>query len=119
VLFASCYESSFATVNPPSGTIKDFTTPIAYMVTAEDGSIQEYIVTIAIAPDTTPPTIIEYTFNGLADNFNVDFATTTPSIDIVLKASENVDWISVKIENQNIQTITRYFTQAPAVSMEG
>lgn len=38
--------SEFATVVPPSGTVRDFTTPQAYTVTAPDGSSQVYTVTV-------------------------------------------------------------------------
>lgn len=38
-----------ASVSPGSGTSKDFTSPVTYVVTAEDGSTQSYIVTVTIA----------------------------------------------------------------------
>ena len=38
--------SEFATVNPFSGEVKDFSSPVKYTVTAQDGSVREYIVTV-------------------------------------------------------------------------
>jgi PBP1b-binding outer membrane lipoprotein LpoB len=40
--------SSGATVNPASGVAKDFTNPVTYTVTAEDGSTRQYVVTVTI-----------------------------------------------------------------------
>ncbi len=42
--------SSFATINPASGAPQNFTNPIAYTVTAQDGSTKNYTVTVANAP---------------------------------------------------------------------
>lgn len=47
--------SSMATVSPASGVTQDFTNPVTYTVTAEDGSIQQYTVTVV--KDNTDPTI--------------------------------------------------------------
>ena len=41
--------SSGATVNPVSGTPVDFTSPVTYTVTAEDGSSQDWTVTVTVA----------------------------------------------------------------------
>ena len=45
--------SDFAAISPGSGTPRDFTGPVTYTVTAQDGSTQKYVVTveIAAAPD--------------------------------------------------------------------
>ena len=48
--------SSDAEVDPASGTPKDFTNAVNYTVTAEDGTAQEYTVTVTIA-DPTPQTV--------------------------------------------------------------
>jgi len=42
--------SEKATVSPTSGTAKDFTNPVPYTVTAEDGSAQVYVVTVKYPP---------------------------------------------------------------------
>jgi hypothetical protein len=38
--------SSFATGDPPSGTTRDFTNPVKYSVTADDGTTKNYTVTV-------------------------------------------------------------------------
>ena len=38
-----------ASVSPPSGTAKEFTSPVTYTVTAADGSTQTYSVTVTVA----------------------------------------------------------------------
>src|SRR3989344_5549140 len=49
-------------------------------------------------PDTTAPSISSYTYNGLSGNLSVD-PLITP-VTIAISSSENVDWVSVKIENE-------------------
>jgi hypothetical protein len=41
--------SEGATINPESGTATDFTNPVTYTVTAEDGSAQTWTVTVSVA----------------------------------------------------------------------
>lgn len=104
-LASSVTISPLATVNPASGTIQDFTNPVTYTITAEDGSTQTYIVTVVVAPSITLPAITSYTFNGVAGDITVNLATTTelitPPVTINLTANKNVDWVSVTIEDQN------------------
>ena len=42
--------SAYATINPSSGVVQNFTNPVAYTVTAQDGTPQNWIVTITEAP---------------------------------------------------------------------
>ncbi|WP_115869836.1 DUF5018 domain-containing protein [Marinoscillum furvescens] len=49
--------SEKATVNPASETPQDFTTPVTYTVTAEDGTTQEWIVIVEIAAQGTEPVL--------------------------------------------------------------
>ena len=46
--------SDYATVSPSSDTAQDFTNPATYTVTAEDGSTQNYTVTVTTASSTPP-----------------------------------------------------------------
>ncbi|MBX4200812.1 DUF5018 domain-containing protein [Candidatus Parcubacteria bacterium] len=41
--------SDYATVSPASGSEQDFTKPVTYVVTAEDGTKQTYVVTVKVA----------------------------------------------------------------------
>ncbi|MEI6604022.1 MAG: autotransporter-associated beta strand repeat-containing protein, partial [Verrucomicrobiota bacterium] len=47
--------SALASGDPPSGIAMDFTNPRTYIVTAQDGSTQEYIVTVCIVAAFTSP----------------------------------------------------------------
>ena len=50
-LKTSIVSSIGATVSPASGVPQDFTKPVTYMVTAEDGSVRSYMVTVNILPE--------------------------------------------------------------------
>lgn len=41
--------SELATVSPESGAAQDFTNPVTYTVTAQDGSTQDWVVTVTVA----------------------------------------------------------------------
>lgn len=47
-LVPSIVVSDLATVNPASGTAQDFTNPVTYTVTAENGSTATYVVTVTV-----------------------------------------------------------------------
>jgi hypothetical protein len=47
--------SANATGSPASGTPRNFTTPQTYTITAEDGTAQNYTVTVTLLPDSVPP----------------------------------------------------------------
>ena len=49
--------SSNSTINPASGVLQDFTNPITYTVTAEDGSSVDYVVTVISS-------IFSFVYNG-------------------------------------------------------
>lgn len=42
-----------ASISPPSGQVRDFTSPVHYTVTAVDGSTRDYQVTVSVAPAAT------------------------------------------------------------------
>jgi len=106
--------SSGATVSPNTNVAEDFTNPVTYTVTAENSSTQAYIVTVTIAPnpnplpDTTPPSVLSYTFNGTAGDITAN-PTVSNSLPIVINASEQVNWMSIKIENITDHTIYKIF----------
>ena len=98
---------------------------MTYTVTAEDGSTQNYIVTVTTMPNPNPPsfpaptspTITSYTFNGVAENITINPTAANP-ISLVLNSSENVNWMSIKIENQNDISIYKIF-QSGANCIDG
>ena len=59
--------SAGATVLPASGTQEDFTNPVAYLVTAQNGSTQEYSVTVNQASilNSVGNSITAFKFTGL------------------------------------------------------
>jgi hypothetical protein len=67
-------------------------------------------------PDTTPPGILSYTFNGTAGNITVNPTISNP-VQINLTASENVNWIRITIENVDSPNNYKYFS--PGSSCDG
>ena len=63
--------SEDATIDPASGAAQDFTEPVTYTVTAEDGTTQEYTVTITPAASVQVNAVWEKNLNagGLPDFF--------------------------------------------------
>jgi hypothetical protein len=57
--------SEKATLSPASGTAQNFTNPVAYTVTAEDGTTQEYVVTITV-DESIEKKITEFKFAGFS-----------------------------------------------------
>lgn len=58
-------------------------------------------------PDTTIPLILNYTFNEIAGDITINPNVT--SLSLVLNASENVDWVSIKIEKQDNPDVYKIF----------
>ncbi|SHK08714.1 DUF5018 domain-containing protein, partial [Pseudozobellia thermophila] len=87
-------------VSPGSGVEQDFTNPVTYTVTAEDGTTRDYIVTVNVAANTPPVamdddfTVAENaTLNGsvFLDNGNgEDFDADGITVDLVNGSSVNV-----------------------------
>ncbi|MDP4094008.1 MAG: DUF5018 domain-containing protein [Bacillota bacterium] len=72
--------SAKATISPTSGTAKDFTNPVTYTVTAEDGSKQDYTVTVTVALNTAKA-ITSFKINGVdatIDETNHKITYTAP-----------------------------------------
>ena len=60
--------STKATVSPASGSAQNFTNPVTYTVTAEDGTTQKYTVTVTkgAAPKSAEKSILTFGFNALS-----------------------------------------------------
>jgi hypothetical protein len=54
--------SEFASVSPESGVAQDFTNPVTYTVTAQDGSTQDYVVTVT---ETDEVVLFQEFFEGV------------------------------------------------------
>jgi hypothetical protein len=107
--------SDKASISPSStDAVPSFANPVTYTVTAEDKSTQNYIVTVTVAPDPNPIqnspvtlSVTGYTLNGVADNITINPSTTPLSI--AINASENVNWMSIKIEKQDNPNVYKIF----------
>jgi hypothetical protein len=54
-------------LSPPSGVVKDFTNPVYYTVTAANGTVQPYTVTVTALPNSAKD-ITAFTFPGFSPN---------------------------------------------------
>ncbi|WP_103866392.1 hypothetical protein [Aquimarina sp. I32.4] len=81
-----------ATIIPASGETLDFTNPVKYTVTADDGSKQEYLVFVELVlPQLSLPSDIEDTFSGKEKGALVTFN--------VNEINPHKDSIKVNIKN--------------------
>jgi formylglycine-generating enzyme required for sulfatase activity len=73
-------------------TANDFTGPVTYTVTADDGTTQDYMVTVTIAPPRTEKEITAYSFTA-ADNteLNTTVTGTITGTDIALTVPHGTD----------------------------
>ena len=55
--------SNNATISPASGVLQDFTNPVAYLVTAQDGSTQTYIAKVNMAK-SSEKSILSFKLSG-------------------------------------------------------
>ena len=67
--------SDKATVNPASGEPKDFTQPVSYTVTAEDGSQAVYSATVIVKAKSSEKRILSFRFASLDLNATIDEST--------------------------------------------
>ncbi len=98
--------SEKATISPTSGILQDFTQPLKYTITAEDGSTKSYEVKIVAVPKSSKKDIISFTFEinfvkivAIIDSvksiitatlpIGTDISKLTPSIIISEKADVN------------------------------
>jgi hypothetical protein len=113
-LIPSITISNKSSILPIKTEAQNFTNPVAYTVKAEDGSTLDYIVTVIISPNPNPnpepdpdpivpnneaPVISSHTLNG-----NQSGVTINPLINnlaIILNSNKNVNWMSIKIENES------------------
>ncbi|MFT3839464.1 MAG: hypothetical protein QM723_20945 [Myxococcaceae bacterium] len=58
-----------ASLIPASGEARDFTNPVTYLVTAQDGSSKTYTVTVSEAPSSSKE-ITSFTINGVSGGIN-------------------------------------------------
>lgn len=71
--------SAEATVDPASGVAQDFSSPVTYTVTAEDGTAQAYIVTVTVAQSDATE-MLSFAFEGLTPTAQGDISGTDVSV---------------------------------------
>lgn len=99
--------SDYASVSPTSGTAQDFTNPVNYTVTAEDGSTQVYTVTITKAPVSTACDITEFsiadqissTITGSAISVVMPYGTDLTSITPTVTTSDGATYSPTSAQN--------------------
>ncbi|WP_317045517.1 PKD domain-containing protein, partial [Algoriphagus antarcticus] len=76
--------SEGATASPASGVAANFTSPVTYTVTAEDGSTQDWVVTVTIAEETasTEKTILTFNFAGALGAPVIDTGAFTVGVEV-------------------------------------
>ncbi len=88
--------SDDAEISPESNMARDFSAPIAYTVTAEDGSTRRYIVTVSVALQSSINTLDNIVIKNISDDtlpMLPSFSTDTTEYEINVAA--DVDTISL------------------------
>jgi len=127
--------SALATIDPAANTARDFTNPVNYRVTAQDGTFTNYTVTVNVAPSTeknitmftvagvTAPSIGENTISVTVPN-GTDLTALSPTISVspgatIMPASgESRDFTApvmytVRAEDNSTKVYTVTVTAAP------
>ena len=111
---------------PLNQVAQDFTNPVVYTLKAEDNSTLSYIISVTVEPDPNPvppveeevkdpiveedtgdPIIKSYTLNGGTGSITIN--PLVNNLSIILNSNKNVDWVSVKIENQSNNRFYKIF----------
>ncbi|GAB3979109.1 hypothetical protein GCM10028806_43710 [Spirosoma terrae] len=84
--------SAKATVSPASGVAQDFTNPVPYSVTAEDGTKQTYTVTVTklAAPKSSAKNILTVSFDKTSPVVKATVDTTAKTVTALLPAGTDV-----------------------------
>ena len=93
-----------ATVSPASGVAQNFSTPVTYTVTAQNGSTQSYVVTVTKAAASSAKEILTFGINGGTTKIN----TADKTIEVTVPSGTNVKQLKPTI------TVSPYATVSPA-----
>lgn len=103
--------SDAAVVSPDAGTARDFSSPIAYTVTAEDGSTKRYVVTVNVTPQSSVATLDDIqledhendplgltpSFSSDTTEYEVNVATEVDSLQLALTKTDTNATTVVKV----------------------
>jgi hypothetical protein len=116
------YSSSDSIVTPPADTSSDTSSSTTDTGDTTDTTQttpppqDQNTDTTPPIPDATSPTITDYALNGTTGNMTID--PLTDPLTITLTASEEVNWLSIKIENVDDPSLYRIF-QSSASCADG
>jgi hypothetical protein len=113
-LIADIKISEKANIVPESGISLDYSTPVKFSVTAEDGAIKEYLVIVEIAelPQVSMSGLYEQTINKEPnDNIGFYLSTLNPIKDsLKVKLRSGMSDLEYDLEIQDVDLETRYVT---------
>jgi len=84
-----------ATISPASGVVQDFTNPVTYTVTAENGDAQDWTVTVTVKPANTETDILSFVLTDQTGDATID--TTNHTVDIEVLNGTDVTALSPEI----------------------
>lgn len=94
-----------ASINPGSETPQNFSNPVKYTVTAEDGSKTEYTVTVSLAKSTEAK-ITSFIFESLSPKITANINETTKTITAEVPYGTNISSLSPTIKISEDATIS-------------
>jgi len=97
--------SDKASVNPASGAEQDFNNPIKYTVTAEDGTQQEYMVTLTVAKSSDKDILRFYIIHG-SKNIPGDVNHETNIISVEVPAETDVTKLKALVNISSGATVS-------------
>lgn len=107
----------YASVEPKSETVQDYTKPITYVVTAEDGSIKRYVMTVIPKKLSSQKEIVEFYFSSknyraikTDEGFHFDFYDFTDifAISPIIEVSEFASILPASGQEINLSNPVKY-----------
>ncbi len=102
--------SKLASISPSSGTVQDFTSPVVYTVTAENGTVQTYTVKVNIAKSSSK-SITSFSFSSLP-KVVVTIDSTKKTITATLPEGTDLTKLAPTIVTSNKATVNPASGQA-------
>ncbi|MHC1694827.1 MAG: S-layer homology domain-containing protein [Eubacteriales bacterium] len=86
---------SNATLYPSSGTARNFTSPLVYLVQAEDGTLKRYIVEVTVAALAGDADLSSFALSGASGNIPISPAFTADSTEYSVSVDNATDQLTV------------------------
>jgi hypothetical protein len=97
--------SDKATVTPASGTSQDFTNPVIYTVTAENGTSAEYTVTVNVLKNTEAK-ISSFIFKGFDTELAANIDEENKTISAVISRDYDITKLTPTINISDLASVT-------------